>query len=846
MPQLSTCSSCLTIPHWGFSTGTNPLALDPSLTFPAIRHALMGSLPTTVVDAVRPLSLWTSDAQLGSAIAELWAYVGDVLGLYNWSIATESLMPVTPSRRSIRRLSALLGYNPRPAVGSQDEIAAFVSEAPPVNMPATRYRSSASSSAEPQVFETGAKSQVSRGLNEVALRPLLETPVGELAEGQLLIESETASAVRGRPIALIWYDEIVKAHATEILDVVAVQGLDGRTYVKATTATPPSKLSALVPIDEVILVSPSQTARARTSMFIDDEYFDPIEQDAGFADPTTPETARILGITYGSRGFDHVISEENFTDQEKSQSSVDMDGVYRAIAVGDFVILQYNNYYSAHKVMNSSEVPVPMRLPGNLAGPPLPLTRLILNPAIDKTKIDVKHYESLIIHYNLHDVGRLTRVSRTELTVNDLLNKTLPLEGVHDPATKSPGEFILEDANGRGELVEGTLAIDASGAATLKVTKAKWDGSLRAPIKAYGNVLHVTRGETVEDEVLGDGDPSRPYQTFQLAKSPLTYLPSSVAPSGVASTLEVRVGGILWHERPSFYGAGPNDAVYIVRHDDDQNTHITFGDGVRGMRPPTGSRNVRATYRYGAGAATPTPGGINQIVKGAPGLLRVRSPIRARGGSDAENVRDLRRNAPASALILGRCVSLADFSARVAGIPGIRNSKVEYAWDKASLTAGVKVWYIANDPGVDMSKDIIADLQAMSEPGMVIRAEAAKPISAVFFLNLEIDRDHLSADIEAAVRDALLNPETGMLAVENTPIGGPISRSAFVAVARTIAGVIDVTSVHHNIDTGPDSFPPPGLLLGPGEYFDFDDDKGNKLVIGAVPAESRGCRELVL
>ena len=47
----------------------------------------------------------------------------------------------------------------------------------------------------------------------------------------------------------------------------------------------------------------------------------------------------------------------------------------------------------------------------------------------------------------------------------------------------------------------------------------------------------------------------------------------------VRSTLEVRVNGILWKEVPSFFGQAPDAEVYIVRHDENQDTFITFGSG---------------------------------------------------------------------------------------------------------------------------------------------------------------------------------------------------------------------------------------------------------------------------
>ncbi|MFY0533272.1 hypothetical protein [Nannocystis pusilla] len=150
--------------------------------------------------------------------------------------------------------------------------------------------------------------------------------------------------------------------------------------------------------------------------------------------------------------------------------------------------------------------------------------------------------------------------------------------------------------------------------------------------------------------------------------------------------------------------------------------------------------------------------------------------------------------------MLGRCVSLADFAARTAMTAGVRSCKVEYAWDEPSQTAGVKVWYIPNDPGADLTDQIVADLQAMSEPGTPIRAEVAKSQQRFLFINLEIERDRVPADVEAAVHAALLDPEKGPLAIENTPIGGPLSRSLIVGAAKSIAGVLDVTSMYFAFD----------------------------------------------
>ncbi|MCY1061723.1 hypothetical protein [Nannocystis sp. SCPEA4] len=842
MPQtFFSCQNCSSNVASGNSAARQG-SLGPTLelTFAHVRQALIASAQVQMVDAAQPLAAWRPGGDLGSVLLESWAYVGDVIRLYNGAIISESYLAGARQRRSLRRLGALLGYQPRPAVGSRTEIAAFVgSEARTLN-PAS-YQGSLGPGAPLQVFETTTSTVVRAARDEYVVAPVRADTAESGSSDVFFVDLSTAAPVRGRPVMFVWFDKIIEFRATEIIDVSTLVERDRREYVAMKVAAGP-KFGPTVVRENVGLQSPSQRAYVRTEAFKAD--IPAIGWENDVSDVADDKIDALVSVLPGGyNGFDKKeIVVDAFTD--KSQSYIYLDSVYRSIKAGDLVVLQNGAKFRVHRVMVTAEDPQALDVEGDPA-PEVPLTKLTINPEIKDDFIEDDELDRLIIHYNMHDIGRLTRVAHTELTQTLVIGKPLDLEGIHDVPSDPPTRFLLEDANGRGILVNAKLDVKPSGAASLTISGPEWDGGLRVPVKAYGNVLDISRGETVQDEVLGSGDASQPYQTFKLAKSPLTYLSKPNTPDGIASTLEIRVDGIRWHERPSFYGAGPNDAVYIVRHDDEQNTHITFGDGVRGMRLPTGRGNVRANYRHGAGAAVPPRGAINQIVKGVPGLLSVRSPIVAGGGADAETSKDIRKRAPASALVLGRCVSLADFAARVAGTAGVRNSRVEYAWDDASQTAGIKVWYIPNSDDGQLTSQIVADLQAMSEPGTVIRAAAAKPWVRFLFINLEIERDRLAADVEAAVRAALLDPEKGPLAVENTAIGAPLSRSLIVGVAKSVPGVLDIPSMYFAFDHDPIPFPDPGLMVPEGQYLDVGDIEAVRLVVGAVHAESRGCRDLV-
>src|SRR5690606_29028530 len=71
------------------------------------------------------------------------------------------------------------------------------------------------------------------------------------------------------------------------------------------------------------------------------------------------------------------------------------------------------------------------------------------------------------------------------------------------------------------------------------------------------NVVRATHGET-KTEILGSGDGRIPFQSFTLKQKPLTYLPAPT-PSGVESTLEVRVTDVRWPERETLLYLSGNE-----------------------------------------------------------------------------------------------------------------------------------------------------------------------------------------------------------------------------------------------------------------------------------------------
>ena len=135
---------------------------------------------------------------------------------------------------------------------------------------------------------------------------------------------------------------------------------------------------------------------------------------------------------------------------------------------------------------------------------------------------------------------------------------------------------------------------------------------------------------------MGDGDAAKSNQSYKLKKKPLTYLLFTDATNSwnLKSTLKIAVDGFTWQEVPDFYRTKEDDMVYIIRQDDEGESWVTFGDGIRGKRLPTGKNNVVGSYRYGAGATAPPALSIKQIIKPVKGLKSIENPCPAFGGQD--------------------------------------------------------------------------------------------------------------------------------------------------------------------------------------------------------------------
>jgi len=277
----------------------------------------------------------------------------------------------------------------------------------------------------------------------------------------------------------------------------------------------------------------------------------------------------------------------------------------------------------------------------------------------------------------------------------------------------------------------------------------------RDSVSIRANVVRATHGET-RREVLGSGDGAKTLQAFVLKQSPLTFV-SAPTPAGVASTLEVRVNGMRWHETGNLAFAGNADRSYVTAIDDEAATRVTFGNGVHGARLPTGLENIAATYRSGIGAAGNVAARQISLLATKPlGIKDVANPLPSSGGADADSIDQARDNVPLAIMALDRLVSISDYAFFARTFGGVGKAVAAKVRDFVHVTiAG------ANDIPIETTSDLYRNLatalSSLGDPSLPIRIDVRGLRALALSAKVGLAPDYAWELVEPIVRAALLD-----------------------------------------------------------------------------------------
>jgi Baseplate J-like protein len=785
--------------------------------FAGLRQAMLRPL-----DGEKAIGTWRpAPGDLGLQILEWWAYLGEILTFYNERIANESYLRTATRLASVANLAALLGYEPGPGIAATGYVAAMRSAAhpnEPLVIPARmRLSSVATPGVAAQTFEVDTPASFT-GPSSVPVRPAPQA--APVADG----------AGNPQPVLLSGQVSGVKAGDQLLLVGKSFAGSDDNWSLVTVGSLAPTADPGTGAINTLVTFGPGGWGPASPP------------SPAQGPGPQPTDDYRLVRPTAAAALWNQAASGTNgdqvvITQVDNTMLTVHLAAAVRAISAGDMILFEGGARSPLALAVVSSvcdvlwAVPYPV-LPG-VSSPPNPPdiaiahTQLTLtidsaDAAVLLSAQDQNALGSVTVRYGFRDVGQIIPVPAPTL-------KSLPAI-VTVPASYVPPDggaiALLQDAAGAGVLVtvspagQGQVALTGAGIPPATITTP-----LPVPVRLLLDIVPVSRGTTVTNEVLGSGNAALANQSFTLSKSPLTYL---AVGNGAVAALAVYVDGIQWQQIPGLYGQAATARVFVVSRSPDQTvTTVTFGDGVNGARLPSGTGNVVATYRYGSGAASPPSGRLTTISQPQPNLGSIQNPVAVSGGADPQSADDVRANAPASVFTFGRAISAVDYEVVASQAPGVSRVAAYWTFDGTEQRTLVTV-YVGDDEAAVAAAS--AALAGAEDPNRPVSVRGATPVELALSCTLLVASDRQVPAVVAAAASAISDPSDGLFSPARMGIGQRLYRSAIDA-ALMVPGVAAVRRLAVT-RPGPILAPEDFEFSDPGKGSFFDLPPGNVSIVG--------------
>jgi hypothetical protein len=313
-------------------------------------------------------------------------------------------------------------------------------------------------------------------------------------------------------------------------------------------------------------------------------------------------------------------------------------------------------------------------------------------------------------------------------------------------------------------------------------------------LKVYES-LSVTHQRLVPTETLGSST-GEPNQSFALSQKPV--IPDSVV-------LEINEGAafVPWNQRDNLLYhstnqgrvelSTPESRDYYVQFDENDVAWVTFGDGLYGFIPPTGTNNIRASYRVGGGAIGNVPAGAISEAKTTIRLLKsVTNPAPAAGGTDSESLEHAVRFGPLAFRSGLRAVTLSDFVSLAHQAGGVAKVRARSrGWNQIDLFIAPEGDTCRAAPS-DLKQQLVRFFEDKRMVGTFIHIQDPTCVPIEIALTAVVEHNYnletVRHDVESRVRE--------LLAFKNVDFGRPLYLSKVYEAAEALAGVsaVNVTA----------------------------------------------------
>jgi uncharacterized phage protein gp47/JayE len=347
---------------------------------------------------------------------------------------------------------------------------------------------------------------------------------------------------------------------------------------------------------------------------------------------------------------------------------------------------------------------------------------------------------------------------------------------VMQPASVARGNVVLAD---HGHTISNESLLDVV------------DGRTYRPPLLFGPITQQGRARTAMDQLVRDQNNQLVLFDRQAsAAAAFRWDMRDVLP---AIQLKDSTGDVTWQPQRDLLNSDRFANEFVVEIEDDGRSYLRFGDSILGSLPTSG---LKATYRIGNGAAANVGAeAIAHVITHQAGVLDVRNPLPAQGGTDPESIELVRLYAPQAFRTQERAVTELDYAAAAERHPQVQKAAGTRRWTGSWYTMFVTIDRTLGQPvDAEFKQDMRAFLDRFRLAGYDLEIDAPLFVSLDIALTVCVAAGHFRSNVKQTLLEVFSNRELpdgrrGFFHPNNFTFGQAVYLSQVLAIAMQVPGV---------------------------------------------------------